>query len=94
MESSVCIVGKSCLYVSHKSCASLFCWKVLCVLYGASISFAASMEMRQEWVRFFCCLCVPALSYYMMAFITGLRFISELSDHWIQVSVGSDIFLV
>lgn len=75
----VCLVGKFCLSVSLKSCISLFCWKVLSRFSSMFISFVASMDPRQKWVRYFCYFFVPPTS--VCIYDWGSEFISEVSDH-------------
>lgn len=45
-ESFVGLIGKFCLSVSPESCVSLFCWKVLSVSSGVSVTFVASVELN------------------------------------------------
>lgn len=78
----VCLVGKFCLSVCLKSCISLFCWKVLSGFSSMFISFVASMDPRQKWVRYFCCFFVPPTSFCIYDW--GSEFISEVSDHWLD----------
>lgn len=85
------LVGKFCLSVCLKSCISLFCCKVLFRLSSVFISFVASVDPRQKWVRYFCCFFVPPTK---VCFMTGAQnlCLKSLFTGWIKWSVA--VFLV
>lgn len=59
--------------VSRESCVSLLCWKLFPVFSGVSVSFVASMDLRQKWIGYFGCCQLPIIAVAMAAFMAGAQ---------------------